>query len=266
MPLAHEEASKRTPQILSIHREERRTEIAPINHARTTGGDAVRPKKERIRWKDSIGRVFGRLTVLKVGETDASLEGHRRVLCRCACGKAATVRSSDLSMGRTVSCGCFHIQRIKECSTTHGLCSTAEYEVWAGIIQRTTNTKRKDFIHYGGRGITCCPQWRHSFETFLADTGLRPSPDHCIERIDNNKGYFPGNVRYATQKEQCRNQRRNRLIECFGKTQTLAEWAEQTGIAEYTLRGRINRGWTLDQTMTKSLRKTKPRFRSSRQP
>lgn len=81
-----------------------------------------------------------------------------------------------------------------------------EYGIWQGMWTRCRNPKRKDYCHYGARGVTVCDRWR-SFDSFLADMGPRPSPGHSIDRIDNSIGYEPANCRWATTTEQTRNQR-----------------------------------------------------------
>lgn len=88
--------------------------------------------------------------------------------------------------------------------TTHGLSRSPEYSVWSSMWQRCSNPKNEHYDRYGGRGIEVCARWEQ-FENFLSDIGLRPSPAHSIDRIDNNKNYEPGNVRWATDTEQNRN-------------------------------------------------------------
>jgi hypothetical protein len=76
------------------------------------------------------------------------------------------------------------------------------------MIQRCTNLRRPEFPHYGGRGIIVCDHWRGAFTAFLADMGRAPSPKHSLDRFPDNDGnYEPGNVRWATAKEQRANQR-----------------------------------------------------------
>jgi hypothetical protein len=84
-----------------------------------------------------------------------------------------------------------------------------EYMTWQGMKQRCLNDNHIAWAHYGGRGIDIDPRWVASFETFLADVGPKSSPGLSIDRIDNDKGYWPGNVRWATAKEQRQNQRRS---------------------------------------------------------
>lgn len=50
-------------------------------------------------------------------------------------------------------------------------------------------------------------EWRKSFEAFYAHIGDPPSPAHSIDRMNNSKGYEPGNIRWATRLEQCNNRR-----------------------------------------------------------
>jgi len=76
---------------------------------------------------------------------------------------------------------------------------------------RCENPNRPDYKFYGGRGITVCDQWRKSFVAFLADVGEKPGPRYSLDRIDNLRGYEPGNVRWATHTEQMRNCRKTNL-------------------------------------------------------
>ena len=82
-----------------------------------------------------------------------------------------------------------------------------EYGVWLQMKNRCTNPNNRAWPNYGGRGITVCPQWVDSFDTFLADVGPRPSARHTIGRIDNDQGYFPDNVEWQTWEAQMRNKR-----------------------------------------------------------
>lgn len=86
------------------------------------------------------------------------------------------------------------------------------YSVWSTMRSRCNNPNDRDYYKYGARGITVCSQW-DSFETFKVDVGERPSPLHSLDRINNNKGYEPDNIRWATFLEQNRNQRSTKLTE-----------------------------------------------------
>lgn len=114
---------------------------------------------------------------------------------------------------------------------THGMSSRGGgiYKIWNGIVERCENTKHPAFATYGGRGIRICEQWRHDFAAFLAHVGPRPSPKHSIDRINGNGNYEPGNVRWATSKEQNNNRRDVRLFAFEGQTASIAEWARRIG-------------------------------------
>jgi hypothetical protein len=90
--------------------------------------------------------------------------------------------------------------------TTHNRSRTREYSSWLNLIQRCTNPKNPRYKHYGGRGITVCPEWRLSFEQFFKDMGPRPE-GRSIDRINNDGNYEPGNCRWATAYEQNFNKR-----------------------------------------------------------
>jgi hypothetical protein len=120
-----------------------------------------------------------------------------------------------------------------------------EYSVWRAMVQRCTNPNSQGWRHYGGRGITVCDEWR-SFDAFFVAVGPRPSGAHSIERIDNERGYEPGNVRWATRAEQARNKRTNRYLTAFGKTQTIGDWAAALGLCTTTLIARLDRKWPLE--------------------
>jgi hypothetical protein len=117
--------------------------------------------------------------------------------------------------------------------------------LWMGMNARCSPSN-PNAKNYAQRGIAVCKRWRDSFEAFKSDMGPRPSPQHSIDRIDNAKGYLPGNCRWATQKEQMRNMRRNRLVVFRGKEMTLVEAVELSGINYATAKWRINNGWTVD--------------------
>lgn len=114
------------------------------------------------------------------------------------------------------------------------------YYAWRAMRSRCYDPRNPSFKHYGGRGIEVCPQWRDDFDQFVADMGEAPA-GKSLDRIDNDLGYYPGNCRWATLKEQLNNQRRNRRITHNGKTQTLAQWAEELGLRTDTLAKRLER-------------------------
>lgn len=127
--------------------------------------------------------------------------------------------------------------------------ATPEYRAWAEMIRRCEDPKCNRFYTHGGRGITVAKEW-HSYPVFLADVGRRPSPKHQLDRQNNDGNYEPGNVRWATRKQQARNKRNNHLITFKGKTACMAEWAEKLGISRQSLRKRMISGWDLERILT----------------
>jgi hypothetical protein len=132
-----------------------------------------------------------------------------------------------------------------------------EYQAWLAMRERCKNPNNAAFHNYGGRGIIVCSRWDSSFANFLADVGLAPSPQHSLDRYPNQNGnYKPGNVRWATPREQANNLRTNRLIQFDGQTFTLAEWSRRQGLSIKALHMRLKVGWPLDRALTEPLHKT----------
>lgn len=124
----------------------------------------------------------------------------------------------------------------------HGYSQTAEYKIWKGVKGRCLNPNHSEWRNYGGRGLTMHPAWAARFLAFLAEVGPRPTPQHSIERENNSKGYVPGNVRWATRAEQAVNRRNNHLLTVGDRTQTISQWAEETGLTQGAIRMRLKRG------------------------
>ena len=132
----------------------------------------------------------------------------------------------------------------------HGFSYTAEYRAWQGARKRCTEPKNAAWPRYGGRGITMCDRWLNDVAAFINDMGAKPSPKHELDRIDNNKGYAPGNCRWVERTVNNRNRRGNRLVEWRGQTKTVMEWSELTGLSYATLSSRIKTGWDIERAMT----------------
>lgn len=123
---------------------------------------------------------------------------------------------------------------------THGLSKHPLYLTWFQMLERCYNEKHVHFDNYGGRGISVCDRWQ-DVKNFIADMGLKPEGT-TLDRIDNNGNYEPSNCRWARAKEQARNRRDNFLVTAFGKTKTLVEWSELTGLQAQLIKQRVRKG------------------------
>lgn len=131
----------------------------------------------------------------------------------------------------------------------HGLRGTPEYNLWKGVKARCLNPNDNSYKNYGGRGITIHPEWAQNFLSFLEGIGQRPHPTATIERKDNRLGYVPGNVVWATRKQQNRNRRSNKVVEFKGQTMCLAELQEVTGASAKAIGQRLRRGMALEKAI-----------------
>lgn len=157
----------------------------------------------------AAGAIFGRLTVL---EDVPRSDGPASVRCECGVEKKIG-RATDLMVGSVRSCGCLR----REMNTRHGLYRHPLYRTWCGIIDRCTNPDSVAYPNYGGRGITVSERWLdvcNFIEDIEREIGPRPEgahpngwPLYSLDRIDNERGYESGNVRWSDQKEQVANQR-----------------------------------------------------------
>jgi hypothetical protein len=115
---------------------------------------------------------------------------------------------------------------------------------------RCLNHKDKNWLNYGGRGITVCDRWLN-FQAFNTDMGSRPSRLHSLDRIDGNRGYEPENCRWATPKQQANNKRNNRRISFAGKTLNLRQWAKTTGLSDDVIYARLDvLHWPIGKALT----------------
>jgi hypothetical protein len=171
-----------------------------------------------------------------------------RVVVTCpACGKERTVKPSTFRYREVTGfcLSCFNAST----KVSHGQAKTAVYRAWGHILNRCMNPKNQAYPRYGARGITVCERW-FSFENFFADMGPKPSPQHSIDRIDNDGPYSPENCRWATWIEQQNNRRGTRPLTFNGATHTVADWVRITGLSRRCIDERLKRGWSVERTLS----------------
>ena len=205
------------------------------------------------KFVDITGKRFNSLVAIK-------LLGKRRNpgkvywLCRCDCGGMSEVRAESLKKGQIKTCGCSQ--------ASHGRSATLLHKIWTTMKQRCFNSNDRKYPSYGGRGITVCPEWANDFTAFAEYMGPRPSKEHSIDRIDNDGNYEPGNVRWATRRQQQSNTRRNYFFQFQGKPYTVTQLARKTGVNEGTLRRRLKKlGMSVEDAVSKEPLKPGRKFK-----
>lgn len=176
------------------------------------------------------GQRFGRGTVIDPEVRAARIKagkatGDRAAALRCDCGTEYVALLSHLCRGDIKSCGCQrretaseHMRQLRDIPPdgyrlppANGMSGHALHGIWRGMLDRCENPRNKRYRRYGGRGIKVCESW-HDIRVFIADIereiGVKPSrcPEcgglYSLDRINNDRGYEPGNVRWSTAAEQ----------------------------------------------------------------
>lgn len=201
-------------------------------------------------FKDLTGRVFGKLTVIKLGSRKSK---NRSLywLCKCECGTIKEIRGDGLVSKNVISCGCSKVVGMSLRFFRHGKIKTKAYGSWREMNARCFNENEEQYKDYGGRGITVCDRWQglNGFNNFYADMGERPK-NLLLERIDNNGNYEPSNCRWATRKEQQRNRRNNVWLEVFGERKVLKDWAIYLNVNPQTIRYHLNKNISMEEIYT----------------
>lgn len=132
-----------------------------------------------------------------------------------------------------------------------------EYNAWGAVNARCRQTapswkERYEDTRYAGMEIDEAWIGEFGFTNFFNDVGPAPTAGHVLDRIDNEKGYIRGNVRWANKTLSNQNKGNTTLVTAWGKTQTVQEWADETGISSTAIRRRIKLlGWSVEDAVSK---------------
>jgi len=183
----------------------------------------------------AVGEKVGRWTVTELINETGSV-----VRVRCECGNESVRPRIAIRNGTSTSCGC---GRFTHRETAHAVRSK-EYAAWCSMKSRCYDKTRAPYYRYGARGIVVCDEWLNDFQAFLAHVGRAPDEKVSIDRIDNSRGYEPGNVRWATALQQMNNRENSIRITIDGVTKGAGEWAKEAGIHRDTIVRRFRNGMT----------------------
>lgn len=192
---------------------------------------------------DLIGQRFGKLVVVEPSKSRKFRNSSTTVArwkCECDCGNKSVVDGRHLRSGKTKSCGCYakvcHIGNSYSLKHGHARNTTIfpEYHIWTSIKQRCLNPRCRAYPNYGGRGLKIAVRWQgvNGYINFIRDVGRRPARTYTLERIDNNRGYFPSNCKWATRSEQIKNRRPVRAIGNFSTRELLQELKKRGDLSE----------------------------------
>jgi hypothetical protein len=206
--------------------------------------------------KDLTGMKFGRLTVLQY----AYSKKYAYWRCKCDCGRESIVRSSHLLLGAIKTCGCSRSENGKKTvvfaqksNTKYGeIAKSRLYTIWNSMKERCADIKNKD---YGGRGIEVCRQWLEDYRVFY-DWAMANdySDDLSIDRINNDKGYFPENCRWSSRVIQANNTHKNVYITYNGETLSYSQWARKLNISLTSFRRLLKKGYKFEDILARKYR------------
>lgn len=202
---------------------------------------------------EMIGYRKGTLTVIAFD----SLRNNRSYWkVQCDCGEIKVVRID--AMHDYSTCDKCKAEKQRQRMLTHGETKTSLYSTWRGIKDRCYNTNNSFYYLYGDRKIEMFDEWLDSYESFRDYVTKLPNygkSGYSIDRIDVNKGYVPGNIRWASAETQANNRRDNHLMELDGKILTAKQWSKRLGIKYSTLMNRIRMGWSDEDVLTRPVEK-----------
>lgn len=205
-------------------------------------------KKEKY-----INKKYNKLTILSVVKDDSEM-WKTKVLCKCECGNEKVITLSNITNGRTKSCGCIrkengHKQGANK--KTHGQSKTSLYNIYYAMVNRCHKENSTVYNSYGARGIKVCDEWLNDFESFYNwsyANGYKQGLS--IDRINNNGNYEPNNCRWVDMSVQSTNKRNTIYLTYNNKTQSMKQWANELGLNYGNFKYRIrDKNMSIDEAI-----------------
>lgn len=194
---------------------------------------------------DFIGKVYKMLTVVN------TCKDIKYVVVKCECGNVKDILIGSLVSENTISCGCLRLINLKKSVVKHSKTGTLIYQLWQHIKSRCYKETNKDYSNYGGRGIYMDNSWKNDFSLFdewCVNNGWQNGLQ--IDRIDNNKGYYPSNCHFVTNIINAQNKRNNIFFSYKGNKKTLRYWSEKYGVPYTVLSERIRlKGMNIEEAI-----------------
>lgn len=205
------------------------------------------------------GAKFNRLTFIEF------LHDLKKWKCVCDCGNVKIIKAVYVGSGNTKSCGCLKKEaaaRNSRLSITHNMTGTGTHASWQAMLNRCLHPISQKYKDYGAVGILPCKFIKESPVNLLKIVGPRPEK-HTLDRINGKLGYYcgqceeclqngwPKNIRWLTNRQQCRNRKTNRSVTINGETKLAIEWSESIGISKNDFLYRLRKGWSSEKLLQK---------------
>jgi hypothetical protein len=196
---------------------------------------------------DLTGKTFNYLTgIQRLGVVG---NGNSLWQFKCKCGNIVSLPGYTVKNGKTKSCGCYKIEATKKANTKHGMSFTRIHGCWINMKRRCYNKKNRSYPNYGARGITVCKDWFvfTNFYKWAMKNGYQSNL--TLDRIDNDKGYYPKNCRWTNLLIQANNKQKTKYFTFKGEVMSIPDIARQLHLNPKLVSARIRNGKSISEAL-----------------